>query len=1023
MTKVSPDSRAPHRLFFGPFPALEGELFAALAESQAGDPLRAVSVVVSSRVLGVHLRRRYVEWRESQGLPAAHGGIAFSSLAEFAAQVAGPGGPPLPSFGEFALISSALARLPESRVFGDLASRPDLVPSIEATLRDLADAGVAPKAFRAYTERRSLPAERRLLLGAVARLYEAVEREAAGHETAARTFRRAAASRASPDPLFLYGFYDATGVQRDFLASAARQRRIVAFVPRPPGGYGEFAEPFLRWIGERLGVPPAEAAPVAGLPADFLAGIPPAAPAPDTVRLVSAGGAAGERTEIAREILLAADRGIPLHRMAVIVRESSSWSSALSRELTRAGIPNFELGTASAASSPLGRAVRVWWDLEADDFSREEVLDVLDLLRLSPDRPSREPEVSARFLARRAGIVRGAEAWLARLPRLASAPRSEKEGRGAAALATECGRLISSARDWPRAALPWKAWAKEIDGRLETLFGADPVPAPLLSAVEAVAALDSIGGPVERGGAAHVFFGALEEERETSGRLGVDGVFIGTAMAARGLTFAMTTVARLVEKEFPRPGRPDPLLFDAERRTLAEETGRPVPLKVEPRAAEERQLFGMAAGSARTFLLLTTSRRDEALTRDGLPSPFFGEAERAAIAVGAPPTRLVALSSPEPFGPSVSWSEALARSLARSGAATVALAYAPLARALERQDLARAPRWTSHEGRLGPAAREALARHRPGALAALSASRVGMFGTCPYRYFLRSVQGLREWDEPDRAAELDPLSLGNTFHDAARRAVEAASSWPPSREETEPLAARVSEQALARHEEITAPIVPTLLRDLARERIEALVRAWLAFESARRDGLRPSAAERPLGAGGEPFLVHAGGLPIRFNGYIDRIDEDRGGVPARVIDYKVKMAPGFSKAFRDGARIVGGEAVQLPIYALAAGGDVEAEYLVLHGNSVETAAVESVPFGSEEVRDSIARLGEFLVGMDSAIASGTFAPRTAARLRKDPCAFCECADVCGPGHKSRFDAKDGDPDADAAALRALREIP
>jgi len=61
--------------------------------------------------------------------------------------------------------------------------------------------------------------------------------------------------------------------------------------------------------------------------------------------------------------------------------------------------------------------------------------------------------------------------------------------------------------------------------------------------------------------------------------------------------------------------------------------------------------------------------------------------------------------------------------------------------------------------------------------------------------------------------------------------------------------------------------------------------------------------------------------------------------------------------------------------------------------------------------------------MDSAIASGTFAPRTAARLRKDPCAFCECADVCGPGHKSRFDAKDGDPDADAAALRALREIP
>jgi hypothetical protein len=115
-------------------------LFAEIAELQSGDPLRAVTIVVASNLLGVHLRRRYVEWRESCGLTPAHGGISFSSLAGFAEEVAGPGAPPLPAFGDFALISSALARLPEARVFGDLAGRPDLVPSIAATIRDLSDA-------------------------------------------------------------------------------------------------------------------------------------------------------------------------------------------------------------------------------------------------------------------------------------------------------------------------------------------------------------------------------------------------------------------------------------------------------------------------------------------------------------------------------------------------------------------------------------------------------------------------------------------------------------------------------------------------------------------------------------------------------------------------------------------------------------------------------------------------------------------------------------------------------------------
>ena len=1008
-----------HRLFCGPFPALEPVLFAEIADLQRADPLREVTIVVTSNLLGVHLRRRYVEWRESEGLAAAHGGLLFSTLADFAARSAGPGPPPLPSFGMFAILSEALARLPESRAFGDLAVRPELIPSLEATIRDLADADVAPKAFRSFVET-SAPPGRRVLLGAVARLYEAMERGAAGHETPWKVFRRAAAAKsASSEPVVLYGFYDATGVQKVFLEATARRRPVAAFVPRPPGRYGEFAGPFVDWLAGVLGV----AAENAGLPESALArfhrrlggGDSADEPAGDSVRLVSAASAASERTEVAREILDAEREGFPLHRIGVIVRESNAWSGALARELTRLGIPNFEYRAESAASSTLGRAIRLWWELEERNFSREDVLAVFDLLGASG---ARDPSISARSLARRAGVVRGAREWTEKLARFAAAAESGAEGRAAGIFGDDCGRLISSASDWPLSALDWSAWAAEIARRLELLFAPEDVPSPLVSAAEALGALADLGGAVERDAAAHVFFGALDEQREMTGRLGLDGVFIGSAMAARGLTFPVAAVVDLVEREFPMPGRPDPLLFDGERRALAAHAERPVPLKVALRPSEERQLFGIAAGAATERLVLTAARRDEALTRDRLPSPFFVDAERAA----ASPTRSTAMGIPVCAGPPVSESEALDRALSRWGAPTVAAVSPPLARALIRQELLRTPGWTAFEGKLGPSSREALALHRPSALPSLSASRVSMFAACAYRYFLRNVQRLREWEEPDRAAELDPRALGNTFHDAARRVVAAAVGWPPTADEAAELASVCAEQALARYENESAPIVPELMRDISRRRLEALLRAWLRHEAGRRDGLRPAGAEVPLGSREDPFVLDAGGFTVRFTGSIDRVDEDPERRPARVIDYKVKLAPGFKKSFGDG-RIAGGEAVQLPLYSLAVGGDVSSEYLVLQAGNADSPAIEPVTFSPEETREAIGQLRTFLAGMEAAVASGTFPPRVQTRLRRDPCTFCECADVCGPGHDERYRGKDDDPAPEARALRALRELP
>jgi hypothetical protein len=327
------------------------------------------------------------------------------------------------------------------------------------------------------------------------------------------------------------------------------------------------------------------------------------------------------------------------------------------------------------------------------------------------------------------------------------------------------------------------------------------------------------------------------------------------------------------------------------------------------------------------------------------------------------------------------------------------------------------------EGKLGPEARNALERHRPSALESLSASRLAKFGACPYRYFLRNVQDLREWEELDRAAELGPLALGKIFHGAAQRVAGSATSWPLSGNEAGPLVARAAEEALAYYEETTAPLHPELVRSLARARIEELIRAWLDHEAGRRDGLRPAAAEKELGTPESPFRVDAGPFTVPFVGSIDRVDENREGRAARVIDYKVKMAPGFHKAFDGGGRILGGEAVQLPIYALATGENVASEYLVLRSVGSGAASVEAVSFSPDQTSEAIVHLRTLLRGMEQAVGSGTFTPRTATRLQKSPCSFCEFSDVCGPGHVERYEGKDDDPDPSVRALRALRDLP
>ncbi|HEV2064007.1 MAG TPA: hypothetical protein VGS00_05610, partial [Thermoanaerobaculia bacterium] len=132
-----------HRLVTGPFSAIESALFGAIEVLQAGDPLAKVDVVVPTNLLGLDLRRRYTGWLAARAGTRGHANLRFPTFFGLARETAGdvPGRPAPPSL-LFAAVASAISRVPEAARFGTVRHRVGFARAVEATLRDLRDAGI-----------------------------------------------------------------------------------------------------------------------------------------------------------------------------------------------------------------------------------------------------------------------------------------------------------------------------------------------------------------------------------------------------------------------------------------------------------------------------------------------------------------------------------------------------------------------------------------------------------------------------------------------------------------------------------------------------------------------------------------------------------------------------------------------------------------------------------------------------------------------------------------------------------------
>ncbi|HQR66630.1 MAG TPA: hypothetical protein PLB02_04490, partial [Thermoanaerobaculia bacterium] len=616
-----------HRLVCGSFPALEPAFVAAVRALKAADPLRPVEVLVGSNLLAVYLRRRVAE---------ALGAVANLRLLTFldlAREIVpdDDARPPLPALGETLLAREALFAAAEGEAFGALRGRPSLAAALVSTANDLRDAGIPPEKARRLLPAASPLDDRKRHLTALAAVL-------AGFEESRRRFKDAtsllesAATAAIPSsdaPLLVYGLYDLGGLRESLLRNVARARPVHAFVPEDGAG-------------EPPGLAPVRTAlfrGILGVDARRLAD----PPLPDPAVTIAPSENA-EAREVVREILRASDSGVPLHRIAILVRNPGEQEPPLVAELSLRGIPFFRPAGSGFAASPAGRALRLLFALAARGFPAEAFRELLDLLETLGRFPALGigEATPARLGAALASLsvpegVETLEAALAgareRLERPFPAA-DDPDGWFAARRAREKTelQLLAKALTEVRALLPevssasWPEWARRLRRTADLLLAGATDRERLERGFEAIEALGRVEAraAIEASTVEPLLEAAIDLSPEIRGRFERDGVALLSAVSARGLLFDLVLVPGLVEQSFPRPARPDPLLFDEERSRLADAAKAPVvPRTGERHGREERFLFSLARASARQRLVLLAAARDVATDRPRLLSPFL----------------------------------------------------------------------------------------------------------------------------------------------------------------------------------------------------------------------------------------------------------------------------------------------------------------------------------------------------------------------------------------------------------------
>ncbi|MFA5162041.1 MAG: PD-(D/E)XK nuclease family protein [Elusimicrobiales bacterium] len=946
------------------------------------------------------------------------GGVAFHTFISLAVNLAaenppprgGPSGRPYPLAGDSGfqdfIVRFITETFPGCRA---PSSCRGFVSALRSTLRDLADGQTDPATVLAHAEEGAfsgLQEERVRWLMRVLGYY----RKCAEHipvTNYAELFSCAAANAVeSPwlgqySQIWLYGFYDLTGLQLE-LFSALAERDAVLFYPlvKSHPAY-EFAQRFHEahlagksaktvflapeWKNLALG---------SALEGMFRPGSAPAAPRPGAVSVISASGASGEIRAAAREILrLREECGFEYRDIALVARTLEPYRREIPEIFGENAIP-FEADLPlPLLSRPLAQAFRCLLFLRRDGYPAESVEHILEFSGaargqwrqaakfsrggLAQWRALKEASALPPYIERRAPpseAAAGLAGWIERLDKTLSSLETAGDW---AAHAQTAAKLIDEC--FERGSLP-----PHMDGVRETF----------LAALSGLERYDTV-----RRARAGEFLDELEArldaaeipaEKAFSG-----GVRVLDAMAARGTAFGAVILAGLNEKLFPRLVREDPLLRDGARRFMRDHEG----FSIRPRLEgydEEKLLFHFAASSARRRLVCIYQRSDED-GRAAAPSVYLAELRRCCG--GAAEERIF----PRRFSEQASGGDEMLLS-AREMSLKTALGGAPFAPELEPLGIV-PPDWErrsgaadavsafssagKYDGMTGPP--EAFAAEFFGR--GISPSAAQTLAQCPMKFFLKYALSLDEPDSPSSGETLAANLSGTIYHGILQQTYQ---SLPEGGDFSLSAARRGLEAACG---EVFTPQAGRALGlyPVIWEMTEEAMRAHLARaveeDFSALGGWQPALFEKEMSA----KLDELGG--VKWRGRADRIDMDPQRRVFRVVDYKRRARSSTLLA-----ETLKCETFQPPAYMLMAAKSV----CELAGFAPEGALVLGLeagesekrlrPLSLEEIAPHWPRLRQSVEFILSLARDGVFFIRPSEGAEHGWCAWCQFGAVCRKNH-------------------------
>ncbi|MEJ7784254.1 MAG: PD-(D/E)XK nuclease family protein [Solirubrobacteraceae bacterium] len=1023
--------------------ALERHLADEVLAQRVRDPLGRLPILVGGTLLRPYLRRRLAE------LVGAHMNVRLLTVGELGLQlghrqlVAQGRRRPLPFLADRILAHQVA--LNSDGYFKPVAAMPGFPAVLLRTLRDLRLAGITATAFADVI---AAQPDRTGKLAALAELYRDHERCRAGFFSSEDGLVVADPTALEADRLLIHGIWQPSALLLQALTALSARVQLTVLLPRDHDGIADSFVAWARDLGGEMQTLPEFDRPATRL-SRLQSRMAGGTPADESVVVVSAPDPTREAGEAVRACVRWADTGIAFHEMAVVYRQSEPYRALLEAAFREAKIATYLHEGTPLTERPLGRRIAAMLDLVDGDLERPTVMAFLSDARLPHETWEHYGKVSPAgwdTLSRRAGIVRGAAQWDARL----LAARAELEARHAEdppAWLPERLQRIEGLRSFvadlnlrlrerhERAS--WQqhlAWLRE----LLTAYVADA--GPVIDALDGLAALDTLSDELSFERFHEAVVAALEGLRAAdildarAGAYGVRGVAILDANTIRQLGFRAVAVVGIAERRFPPPPRQDALLLDEERIQLNTAGGWSIPLRTVGADPEPLQ-YATAIQAANDALQLSVPRTQDGDTRPVLPSTFL--LDSAAILGGSQvrvadfeqfaagfgrrvPSGRLAPGKPEEALTELGYLRAM---LENGSALGVALLRRRTPR-FDRVTGAEHAHWSArlgpHDGVLSSDAVELLSEHyvfgRP-----LSPSSLETYAACPQRFFLGKILGLKAIEEPAEVLRINPMDRGTVFHAIVEQFMRNVAERNPTAADWPALAAiadveldRAQQQGLTGH-----PVLWAGDRRSIREDVER----WLEHELDDEEG-RPlvqadyevrfgpsyhEGVDGPLTSDTPLTITLADGETLQIAGRIDRVQWRATPASFRVIDYKTGAARGKPNA------LDGGMALQLPLYLLAAAAALgvdpsagEAQYFY----ATRKGEYKRVAFTGAELEARTEEFQRVLSELRNGVRGGDFHAEPSRQ-----CDWCDFDSVCDARRKAIHTCKSDDPYAMRVAKR------